>query len=910
MTFLPTDRIRVFVSSRLGECEAERTSAREVIVSLGHQPVMFEAAGARPYAPRAVYVRGLEESQIFVGIYRVGYGHIAEGMDISGLEDEYRLARSLGIPQLLYVLRGGVMEPRLRALVDEFTSPEITVGYYTGATDLAETIKTDLVALVSDYFRRGRLYAEPAVVDPGALAEALAPAGHRLSRETVEDELGSQLAADPVALVTGPLGSGKTVLLSVLSKKRNWAFVECGEKTLQDIVTDAANAVRLRLSLPARTFLHPSAAQAALRDAWDALATVTLVLDDTRDQETFDSIRSVIPVSDTHRLIVSSREEILTAGTVYEIPPLTLEEVRRFADLNRDQELLAGELVELQNASQGNPLYLRYYLAGQPGAFANNLAEYETRVWRSLSAGPRELLSYLAWSNRLLSLEELGELAAGSSHQPEELADHLAAAGSLLMQSERGYSIFHPHAKQTIRGLVARSKPRLQYYVGRLSKWFYDRRDFVSAFSTLDASECEASEGLLEMAGRQAMIQGHFRTAIKILEEQICLSRASASRTRERDLVLALAHTVSLSGNPDHALEMLDKAAAMEADDDPPIAISEVRDSIAALTKGEREPFERLVAKKEQYCREGDLWNAARLSVDLSVYHSRQHEPAKSADEAEFAMNVFKDNQDDYGYRIARGNYLSAMAALPERRDHINDLIADFEADTEQDSQQRAVLCNVLARLARERGDTEVAKVHAREAIEIGRDLGDSSIVCNNLMNLGNSYRDEANWSSAIYHYEAADKLARESKLIVLEGVVQERLASVFNRTGDGERALHHANYSISIARGVSERTEANATEELAQAYELLDRTDDAREAWLKYAECEIERTGSVESGSYGFVRAACLMAKQRDNSAYISAYRQLFKLESPQEEDLGLGERLIEDLAQDYAGDVNLMDL
>ena len=60
-------------------------------------------------------------------------------------------------------------------------------------------------------------------------------------------------------------------------------------------------------------------------------------------------------------------------------------------------------------------------------------------------------------------------------------------------------------------------------------------------------------------------------------------------------------------------------------------------------------------------------------------------------------------------------------------------------------------------------------------------------------MNLGNSYRDEANWSSAIYHYEAADKLARESKLIVLEGVVQERLASVFNRTGDGERALHHA---------------------------------------------------------------------------------------------------------------------
>ncbi len=897
MTFLPSDKIRVFVSSRLGECEAERAAARDVVVSLGHQPVMFEAAGARPYAPRTVYLRGLEESQIFVGIYREGYGHIAEGMDISGLEDEYRHARSLGIPQLLYVLRGGVMEPKLKTLVDEFTSPEITVGYYTEANELGETIKTDLVALVSDYFRRGRLYVEPVVVDPGALAEALTPAAQRLLREEVEDQLGSRLDADPLALVIGPLGSGKTIFLSVLSKKRNWAFVECGEKALQDVLTDAANAVRLLLGLPGKIYLHPSAAQAALHDAWEASTTVTLVLDDMRDQQVFDTIRSVTPVSDSHRLVVSSREDIVTPGTIYEMPPLTLEEIRRFTDLNRDQELLAGELVELQSASKGNPLYLRYYLAGEPGAFANNLAEYEARVWRSLSAGSRELLSYLAWSNRSLSLEDLSELTAGSSILLEELADNLAAAGSLLMQSERGYSIFHPHAKETIRHLTARSKPKLQYYVGRLSKWFYDKRDFVSAFSTLEASEFEVSENLLEMAGRQAMVQGHFRTAITILEEQVRLSRESANRTRERDLVLVLAHTVSLSGNPDHALGLVDKAATMEVEDDPPIAISEVRDSIAALTKGDREAFERLKARKQEYCRDGELWNAARVSVELSAYHARQHEPEASADEAEFAMTVFRDNQDDYGYRIARGNYLSAISALPQRRNGIDDLVTEFGEDAENDSQQRALLCNVLGRLARERGDTEVAKSHALEAIEIGREIGDNSIVCNNLMNLGNSYRDEGEWSTAIHQYEAADKLAREAKLIVAEAAAQELLAAMFNKMGNGERALHHANYSVSIARGVSKRIEANATEELAQAYELIDRMDDAREAWLRYAECEMERTEDVKAGSYGFVRAACLMTIHHNTSAYIATYRRLFNLPPLKRKDLGLGEQLIEDL-------------
>ena len=56
-------------------------------------------------------------------------------------------------------------------------------------------------------------------------------------------------------------------------------------------------------------------------------------------------------------------------------------------------------------------------------------------------------------------------------------------------------------------------------------------------------------------------------------------------------------------------------------------------------------------------------------------------------------------------------------------------------------------------------------RAYSLEAIDIGREIGDNSIVCNNLMNLGNSYRDEENWESAIEQYEAADKLARESNI-------------------------------------------------------------------------------------------------------------------------------------------------
>src|SRR5215831_15892719 len=84
----PDQRLRVFVSSTLGELAPERAAAREAVTQLHLTPVLFES-GARPYPPRALYRAYLAQSDIFVGIYWQSYGQIAPDMAISGLEDEY-----------------------------------------------------------------------------------------------------------------------------------------------------------------------------------------------------------------------------------------------------------------------------------------------------------------------------------------------------------------------------------------------------------------------------------------------------------------------------------------------------------------------------------------------------------------------------------------------------------------------------------------------------------------------------------------------------------------------------------------------------------------------------------------------------------------------------------------------------
>jgi hypothetical protein len=83
-------RVRVFISSTLQELAAERRAVRRLRLV----PAMFEL-GARPHPPQPVYRAYLEQSQVFVGIYWQSYGWVASGAEISGLEDEYRLAARL-----------------------------------------------------------------------------------------------------------------------------------------------------------------------------------------------------------------------------------------------------------------------------------------------------------------------------------------------------------------------------------------------------------------------------------------------------------------------------------------------------------------------------------------------------------------------------------------------------------------------------------------------------------------------------------------------------------------------------------------------------------------------------------------------------------------------------------------------
>src|SRR3974390_410137 len=98
----PDRRLRVFVSSTLGELAVERQAVARAIRALRLTPVMFEAS-ARPHPPREPFQAYLARSDVFIGIYWQRYGQVSAGTEVSGLEEEFLLSGTEGQPRLPYV---------------------------------------------------------------------------------------------------------------------------------------------------------------------------------------------------------------------------------------------------------------------------------------------------------------------------------------------------------------------------------------------------------------------------------------------------------------------------------------------------------------------------------------------------------------------------------------------------------------------------------------------------------------------------------------------------------------------------------------------------------------------------------------------------------------------------------------
>lgn len=209
----PDQRLRVFVSSTLREMAEERRSVRSAVEGMHLAPVMFEL-GARPHPPRELYRSYLAQSDVFVGIYGDSYGWVAPGEEISGLEDEYRLAPR-AMPKLIYVKSTHTRDERLQELIHRIQEDD-TAAYlpFEDPAQLGEQVAADLATLLAERFDESRDVTAEEDATSTLIARVPVPYSTTIGRERdIADLCGLlQRGEHRVISLIGPGGIGKSRL--------------------------------------------------------------------------------------------------------------------------------------------------------------------------------------------------------------------------------------------------------------------------------------------------------------------------------------------------------------------------------------------------------------------------------------------------------------------------------------------------------------------------------------------------------------------------------------------------------------------------------------------------------------------------------------------------------------------------
>jgi tetratricopeptide (TPR) repeat protein len=204
--------LSLFISSKMQELIAGRRAVQAALAQYQMQGWLWERdAGARPETIRQTYLKAVEECDLYLGLFWLGYGPYTI--------EEFEQARRHNKPCLIYEKDTDreQRDPRLQAFLDRIGSVEnpqgLTICRFQSVEELACRVQEDVQRLLIDRFRISQRATSGSALPPVSLpprAQTFVGREEELAwlLEHLQEETGKILA------VCGPGGMGKTALVA------------------------------------------------------------------------------------------------------------------------------------------------------------------------------------------------------------------------------------------------------------------------------------------------------------------------------------------------------------------------------------------------------------------------------------------------------------------------------------------------------------------------------------------------------------------------------------------------------------------------------------------------------------------------------------------------------------------------
>ncbi len=849
------DQLWVFVSSRLAECADERAAARQAILATRHKPVLFEHMGARPYSARDLYLSRLAESDAMVAIYRLGYGFVdaENGMDVSGVEDEYRHAKLLKIDTLLYVHRSGSgRDPRLSALIED-AQTFIVPSTYGDASELEARIADDLTALIT---RRCRGVSMQRAAQEDSADRVLRRHASRTGNQAADPQLlarlGSMVEENPIVVVSGAPGVGKTLLAASFAAETGALFVRLTSQAPKQMF-ETLTAVLKGVDVAQAS--STDAGREEFIEAWNSRPAATLVIDDCSfAAEVVGAVVTAGKAAAGKRLVITAPEPIA------ETPSLRLLPSDLPGKLRPEAQLLSA-------------------------------------------ASDNEIVAYLALAGSPLLAEELLDLRGDDNLTLASLYAQLKPFENILDDAPGGFSIVEDATRLAIVEEIAKRPQRHKFLLHRLvrlcetqGEW---RRAYWLSVELNDGSEAELAHAALREAARL----GDWRSGTDIADRLLSAAEAAGNRWEAFRAAIDLSYPLELMGRLDaadamiHRAEELAEQLGIEAQE----ILREQRLRERARRGLRPEDLAELEQLHEKQGLEGDTWAQSVTAVELSALYMAAKEYEKSARIVRPAVEIFEALGDDVGVEAAKRNLAASLSFLPQHQAEADKLVAEVLASDRRDKRrERAWLNNILTRRYRESGRLEEAERLANEAIEIARELNDENLAAINSINLGNVLRDQGRIDDAVAAYDSAGLAAQKCRRRDVEGDAARLAAEALNDNAEESgklelysRAREYAMYAWALLED-SANLEGRARALLALARARHGLRDTVEAVRTYYQAAEALRLADDDVGSGIAVERAMRLALPEHAREHVVGLARLLQAPAPHE-DAHLGETFVE---------------